>query len=442
MQPIGAGLERLAEALRSRRRNGAARPPAAEEDPVCPRCDGARFVRVASAPGLAGFGAAEPCECALAEPEDELRRRLGRYSRLGDLGNGGLAALDGTVPAGVLDAARAFAARPAGWLLIEGPPASGKTRLAAAIAAEAIAGGRPALYLPAPDLLDDLRESYGGGAEDPYRSLALRLRDAPLAVVDDLGAFSPTPWAREQIGRLAAHRAQGPLPTVFACAGGPDAAGEDRLAARLADPSLTRRLALGGGRYSHVGGMSRERLGRRGFAEFRPDGAGLTGDRARNLAEARALAAAWAEEPRGSLTFTGGPGCGKTHLAAAIAGRALARGGDVFFADAPDLLDELREAYSNGGERGFGPLFRRLREAPLLVLDDFGAHQSTPWAREKLHQLVNYRWTAELPTAVTTNLGLAEIADIDPRIASRLGDVRRSVVYQILAPDYRIADGR
>jgi DNA replication protein DnaC len=38
-----------------------------------------------------------------------------------------------------------------------------------------------------------------------------------------------------------------------------------------------------------------------------------------------------------------------------------------------------------------------------LTPDDFGARSDTAWAREKLHQLVNYRVNHDLPTVVTSN---------------------------------------
>ena len=58
----------------------------------------------------------------------------------------------------------------------------------------------------------------------------------------------------------------------------------------------------------------------------------------------------FAEEPEGWLLLQGGNGCGKTHLAAAIANRALNRGRRVFFAAVPELLDHLRSTFSPARE--------------------------------------------------------------------------------------------
>ena len=100
----------------------------------------------------------------------------------------------------------------------------------------------------------------------------------------------------------------------------------------------------------------------------------------------------------------------------------------------PDLLDQLRAAYAPDAAERFDAVFARLLEVPLLVLDDFGAHQASPWAQEKLYQLLNHRHLARLPTVVTTNV---ELRQMERRIASRLADTQIAHVYEITAPDYR-----
>ena len=98
-------------------------------------------------------------------------------------------------------------------------------------------------------------------------------------------------------------------------------------------------------------------------------------------------------------------------------------------------------------EDGFaGPLDRRMEagqvvpehthpfDARLLVLDDLGTESATPWAREKLFQLLNYRYAARMPTVITTS---HDLEHIDERLASRMLDTSRCRVFSILAPSYR-----
>ena len=105
----------------------------------------------------------------------------------------------------------------------------------------------------------------------------------------------------------------------------------------------------------------------------------------------------------------------------------------TLFLTVPDLLDQLRFAYS-AEDVTFEERFDQVRNAPLLVLDDFGTQSATSWAREKLFQILNYRYINRLPLVITTNLTLEEI---EGRMRSRLSDPAIVTHAHILSPDYR-----
>ena len=170
------------------------------------------------------------------------------------------------------------------------------------------------------------------------------------------------------------------------------------------------------------------------FGAFRPEGAGLTEEMRQNLRKAYETARAFAVEPAGWLLFLGGYGCGKTHLAAAIANEQLACGRGVLFVVVPDLLDHLRATFSPHSAITYDRRFDNVRNAPLLVLDDLGTQSSTEWAREKLFQIFNHRYNLRLPTVVTSN---CKLEAIDVRIRSRLMDPDLVQICHITAPDYR-----
>jgi DNA replication protein DnaC len=170
------------------------------------------------------------------------------------------------------------------------------------------------------------------------------------------------------------------------------------------------------------------------FETFLAEGIGLTEAKQRNLRLAYDIAQAYAQEPKGWLTFQGGYGCGKTHLAAAIANHRLNLGQAVLFINTPDLLDHLRGAFAPNSETSYDDRFEQVRNAPLLVLDDFGAQSRTPWAQEKLYQIFNHRYNERLPTVITTN---EKLEAIDERILSRLQDRTISTVIGIVASDFR-----
>ena len=152
-----------------------------------------------------------------------------------------------------------------------------------------------------------------------------------------------------------------------------------------------------------------------------------------SLQEALQAAEEFSIRLQGWLLLEGAYGCGKTHLAAAIANAAVHRGVPTLFITVPDLLDSLRFAYGNP-ETTFEARFEEIRNADLLVMDDFGTQNATAWAQEKLFQIINYRYTNKLPTVVTTNLVLDEI---ESRIRSRLQDSDYVQHIRIIAPDFR-----
>jgi len=144
----------------------------------------------------------------------------------------------------------------------------------------------------------------------------------------------------------------------------------------------------------------------------------------------------YANDPDGWLLLIGRNGCGKTHLAAAIANQHLAKGSLVLFATVPDLLDHLRATFAPSSTVVYDQLFSSMREAELLVLDDLGSEQNSPWASEKLFQLLNYRYNSRFPTVITTNN--LRLQSVDDRIRSRLMD--KSLVTEVLMDrvhDYR-----
>lgn len=104
------------------------------------------------------------------------------------------------------------------------------------------------------------------------------------------------------------------------------------------------------------------------------------------------------------------------------------------FVVVPDLLDHLRATFNPHSTVTFDQRFEEVRRAPLLILDDLGTESATPWAREKLYQVFDYRYNARLPTVITT---ATHIEELDPRLATRMLDVSLCTPFAILVPAYR-----
>jgi DNA replication protein DnaC len=426
-------------------------PPPSEEGAgeVCPVCKGAGFVHPALDSGKVDFSRVVPCRCSKGELRKKKTEYLEKYSNLGSLSQ---LTFDNLSPKGksirhsqrseesqerfarVYQAAKAFADNPEGWLVFSGPSGSGKTHLACAIANHRISLGEPVFYIGTADLLDHLRSTFSPTSDTTYDELFEQVKNVPLLVLDDLTLGSATAWAKEKLEQLLQHRFNTMLPTVITT-DVPLERMDERLRGHLANNercqiwTIEQELPL-----ESRGGLELELLRNMTFDNFDHKRLELPPEQRQNLRQAYNLAVEFARSPEGWLIFHGLNGCGKTHLAAAIANYRLAQGKPVLFVVVPDLLDHLRSTFSPDSRISYDEFSEKLKETPLLILDDFGEQAATPWAQEKLYQLINYRYNARLPMVVTTCLSLDEI---ETRISSRMVDPRISLVFNITAPDYR-----
>lgn len=333
------------------------------------------------------------------------------------------------------DAARKFAASPHGWLVLVGSSGSGKTHLAAAVASERLSCGEPVLFITAAEMLDHLRTSFNPESPLPYDRFFEQIKNTPLLILDDLAARAATPWAQEKLDQLLNYRYQHELPTVITTE--TDLADMDeRWRSRLGDTRLAQIFPLGD-EVSDLDMSWREDFKLQQtmtFENFDHRRLNLSAEVRDNLERAYRLALNFAQKPEGWIVFQGMTGAGKTHLAAAVVNYRYQARQPAMFVVVPEFLDHLRSSFSADARTSYDQLFERVKTTPLLVLDDFGEQSATPWAQEKLYQVLNYRYNAQLPTVVTTSRSLEEL---ESRISSRLADRKMSVPFNIMAPDYR-----
>ncbi len=421
----------------------------AEEEPSpsvnCPICKGAGVIHPLLPSGKPDFSRVVPCRCTRKEAAQERQTRLHRYSNLGLLTRFTFDGLESQGRSGNLqnqeqfrrafEAAKAFAAEPRGWLVLTGPSGCGKTHLAAAIANERVRCGCPAFYITVSDLLDHLRSAFNPDSEVPYDEFFDQVRNAPLLILDDLGVQTGTPWAREKLDQLLTHRFNSELPTVIVTIVLVEEL-EERLYTRLTDSRLCQVYVLEGKEPSleYNWGPEFEAQKRMTFANFDYKRINLPLEQRENLEKAFHTAFSFAQSPEGWLVLQGINGCGKTHLAAAIVNYRYQAGKPALFVVVPEFLDHLRYTFSPESKISYDQLFEKVKTAPLLVLDDFGEQSTTPWAQEKLYQVINYRYNAQLPTVITTVCSLDEI---ESRIGSRLIDYHISIFFTITVPDFR-----
>jgi DNA replication protein DnaC len=115
-----------------------------------------------------------------------------------------------------------------------------------------------------------------------------------------------------------------------------------------------------------------------------------------------ALAVDFVTEGR-SLNLAGKPGRGKTHLAIAIAYRAIQNGFDAFFTTAAALIDDLSAAFRAGELAQALPTYTH---PAILVVDEVGYLTYGTDAANMLFHVVNERHRRHRPMIFTTNKSL------------------------------------
>ena len=104
------------------------------------------------------------------------------------------------------------------------------------------------------------------------------------------------------------------------------------------------------------------------------------------------------------LYLYGNFGCGKTYLISAMLNELAKKNIKSAIIFWPEYLRMLKASFNTNE---FNNNFNKIKEIPILLIDDIGAENITAWSRDEiLCSILQYRMEEHLPTFFTSNLDL------------------------------------
>jgi DNA replication protein DnaC len=138
------------------------------------------------------------------------------------------------------------------------------------------------------------------------------------------------------------------------------------------------------------------------------------------------------DEKRNWLYVWGLPGTGKTFFATAAAQIALAKEMTVYSSMVSQFLDDMRPNSENVG------VMDKAKDADVLILDDWGKEKSSDWVEERMFLILNYRYSENKITIITSNLDLDTGFDDNATTQAMIGRIKHaSEIIEMSEKNYR-----
>lgn len=112
-----------------------------------------------------------------------------------------------------------------------------------------------------------------------------------------------------------------------------------------------------------------------------------------------------------SFIFTGKPGTGKNHLAAAICNALLIHGKSVLIITVADIMTAMKDTFTNK-ETSEEQLLTDLSNVDLLVIDEIGVQTESKYEKVIINQLVDRRSSSKRPTGMLTNYNIEDMTKL------------------------------
>lgn len=125
----------------------------------------------------------------------------------------------------------------------------------------------------------------------------------------------------------------------------------------------------------------------------------------------------------GLYIFSEHRGSGKTMLACGIANSLKTHDRDLTlkFISAPAYMKKLKSGFGeqDSDRQDIRAKIREYYDCDILIIDDLGAEKRSDWSDSELFDLIDSRYTRELPTIITSNKAIRDLPE-DDRLTDRI----------------------
>ncbi|NIH41029.1 MAG: ATP-binding protein [Buchnera aphidicola (Periphyllus aceris)] len=122
-----------------------------------------------------------------------------------------------------------------------------------------------------------------------------------------------------------------------------------------------------------------------------------------------------------NFIFSGNPGTGKNHLAAAIGNSLILQEKTFLIITISDLMSKIKKTFNSNNELTEEYFIKKLTQVDLLIIDEIGIQQKSEYEKIIIHQIIDRRSSSKKSTGILSNLNFNKLNKLlGERIIDRL----------------------
>lgn len=119
-----------------------------------------------------------------------------------------------------------------------------------------------------------------------------------------------------------------------------------------------------------------------------------------------------------ALCLLGNVGCGKTHLAVSVLKELAKKGREV---KAIGYVELTRQLSGNAMDlEAYNRIMSNIKNVQVLLIDDLFKAKASEANLRQIYEIINYRYSNQKVTIVTSEHNMADLTNVDEAIATRL----------------------